>query len=163
MDDIFLLIKECIKDVALYVVPIAAFLMSILALIKSNRVTKIEEKLNEYDLKLKEYELEKIEKEKNKKEEACIEARIVNISKNKHRIKIWNSGTKVAYDVDYMIPQEYQIILNKRVTPFESLPPGQSFEEHVIIHMQSEKKYRVITTWKDEEGNEFSNEQLKAW
>lgn len=163
MDDFFLLIKECIKDVALYVIPIAAFLLSVLALIKSNRVTKIEEKLNEYDLKLKEYELEKIEKEKNKKEEACIEARIINISKNNHKIKIWNSGSTIAYDVDYTIPQDYQIILNKRVTPFEELPPGQSFEEYVIVHTQSEKKYKVITTWKDQDGNEYSNKQLKAW
>lgn len=163
MGDVILLIKECIKDVALYVIPIAAFLLSFIALIKSNRVTKIEGKLKEYDLKLKEYELQKIEEEKNKKEEACVEARIVKISKGKYKIKIWNSGQAIAYNVDYDIPNEYQIILAKRVTPFELLPPGQNFEEYVIIHMQSESKYKVVTSWQDEDGNEFSKEQLRVW
>ena len=163
MSEISLVVKECIQDVALYVMPIAAFLLSVLALIKSNKVTKMEEKLNEYDLKLKEYELNKIEQEKNKKSEAYIEARIVKISNNNYRIKIWNSGTATAYNVNYDIPDEYQIILMKRVTPFEILEPGHNFEEHVIIHMNSENKYKVITSWQDEDGNEFKNEQLRTW
>lgn len=163
VNEVILFIKECIQDVALYVMPIAAFLLSVLALIKSNKVTKMEGKLNEYDLKLKQYELEKIEQEKNKKNEACIEARIVKMSKGKYKIKIWNSGTATAYNVDYDIPDEYQIILMKRVTPFEILEPGHNFEEHVIIHMQSENKYKVITSWQDKDGNDFNNEQLKAW
>ena len=52
-----------IKDVAEYIVPIIALLLSIYSAIKSNKVTELERKINEYDLKLKEYELEKIEKE----------------------------------------------------------------------------------------------------
>ncbi|MBO5081862.1 MAG: hypothetical protein J6C06_04570 [Lachnospiraceae bacterium] len=163
MNEGVLFVKECIQDVALYAMPIAAFLLSVLALIKSNKIKKMEEKLNEYDLKLKKYELEKIEQEKNKKNEACIEARIVKISGDKYRIKIWNSGTATAYNVDYDIPDEYQIILMKRVTPFEILEPGHNFEEHVIIHMQSENKYKVITSWQDKDGNDFNKEQLKTW
>lgn len=163
MNEVFQLIKECVKDIALYVMPIAAFLLSVLALAKSNRVAKMEEKLNEYDLKLKQYELEKIEQEKNKIDEACIEARIVKISDRQYKIKVWNSGTAAAYNVDYDIPQEYRIRLVKRATPFEVLEPGHNFEEYVMIHMQSEKKYKVITSWQDQEGNEYNNEQLKAW
>lgn len=163
MNEGVLFVKECIQDVALYAMPIAAFLLSVLALIKSNKIKKMEEKLNEYDLKLKEYELEKIEREKNKKNEACIEARIVKISNEKYRIKIWNSGTATAYNVDYEIPSEYKIILAKEVTPFEILEPGHNFEECVIIHSFSKSKYRVITRWQDKDGNNFNKEQLKAW
>lgn len=163
MNGIFMFVKECIEDIALYVMPIAAFLLSLLALYKSNKVNKMERQLKEYDLRLKEYELEKIEKQKNEKKEACIEARIVKISSGKYKIKVWNSGTAPAYNVDYDIPLEYQIILVKRVTPFEILEPGQNFEEHVVIHMQSENKYKVVTTWEDKDGNEFEKEQLKAW
>lgn len=163
MNDVVLFVKECIQDIALYVMPIAAFLLSILSLVKSNKVTKMEEKLNEYDLKLKQYELEKIEQEKSKSEEACIEARIVNVYNDKYRIKIWNSGTATAYNVDYDIPAEYNIILVKRITPFEILEPGHNFEEHIVIHSQSENKYKVITSWQDQDGNTFNNEQIKAW
>ena len=138
--DVVLIFKEYIKDVAIYVMPIAAFLLSVLALIKSNKVTKMEEKLKEYELKIKEYELEKIEQEKNSKQEAYIEARIYNISTNKYKIKIWNSGTATAYNVNYDIPAEYKILLVKRVTPFEILEPGHHFEEHIVIHGNSEKK-----------------------
>ena len=70
-----------IKDVAEYIVPIIALLLSIYSAIKSNKVTELERKINEYDLKLKEYELEKIEKEKNVVSRAQIDARIINVSK----------------------------------------------------------------------------------
>lgn len=163
MNEGVLFVKECIQDVALYAMPIAAFLLSVLALIKSNKIKKMEEKLNEYDLKLKEYELERIQQEKNKKNEACVEARIVKISSNKYRIKIWNSGTATAYNVDYDIPNEYHIGLVKRVTPFEILEPGHNFEEHVIILADSENKYKVITRWQDKDGTDFNKEQLKTW
>lgn len=156
------LIKEGIKDIAIYIMPIAAFLLSVIALIKSNKVSKMEEKINECDLKIKQYELEKIEQEKDKKE-AFVEARIINISKGKYKIKVWNSGNVDAYNVDYDIPQEFQIILTKRVTPFEILEPGQNFEEYIIIHMNSEKKYKVITSWEDKDGNKYENEKLRAW
>ena len=51
----------------------------------------------------------------------------------------------------------------KEVVPFEILNPGCNFEEHVVIHMQSSKKYKVTTSWKDSKGNEFSNEILESW
>ena len=156
------LLKECIKYIAIYIMPIAAFLLSVIALIKTNKVSKMEEKINEYDLKLKQYELEKIEQEK-KTNEALVEARIINISKGKYKIKVWNSGNADAYNVDYDIPPEFQIILTKRVTPFEILEAGQNFEEYVIIHMSSEKKYKVITSWRDKDGNNYRNEKLRAW
>ena len=65
--NVFLSLKETVKDIALYVVPIAALGLSIISLLRSSRVTKMENKLKEYDLRLKEYEIEKIENEKSKK------------------------------------------------------------------------------------------------
>lgn len=161
------LIFEIIRGVALYVMPIAAFLLSILAYLKSKECVQVklelddvQKRLNEYDLKLKQYELEKIEKERDKQKGANIEARIVKISQGKYKIKIWNAGNDKAYDVDYSIPPEYHITMIKLVTPFECLDIGKSFEESVIISMGSQRKFRIITSWKDEKGERFSNEIL---
>lgn len=157
------IIIECLRNVALYAIPILNLLFSILALVKANRINKVEEKLREYDIKLKEYELEKIEKEKDLEKEANIEAKIIKISEGKYKIRIFNSGAAIAYNVDYDIPKEYNIITFKEVTPFEYLEPGKSFDEHVIIHHQSSHKYLVKTTWKDRAGDVYNNECLNAW
>lgn len=163
------LLFEVIKNIALYVMPISAFLLSVLAYIKSKDCTHIkvelsdvQEKLNEYDLKLKAYELEKMEKERNHKSKANIEARIVEIAKGKYKIKIWNSGDEKAYNVDYDIPEKYQIGLMKNVTPFEYLEPGNNFEEYVAIYLQSENKFEIITTWENENGERFTNTILRS-
>lgn len=159
------LISEIIKGIALYVMPIAAFLLSILAYLKSKECMQVklelddvQKRLNEYDLKLKQYELERIEKERSQSKKANIEARIVNISKGKYKIKIWNSGDEKAYDVDYNILPEYHITLTKFVTPFEYLDTGKSFEEDVIISMESQRKFKITTSWKNEKGEIFTND-----
>ena len=170
IEEIFMFLKDTIKDIALYVVPIAALGLSIISLHRSSRIAKVENKLKEYDLLLKEYELEKIEHEKQKKQKeieqknkADVKARIYKISDRKYKIKIYNCGEGIAYNVDYRIPEEYQIICMKEVVPFEILNPGCNFEEYVVIHMHSSKKYKVITSWKDSKGNECSNEILESW
>ena len=112
--------------------------------------------------KLKKYELDKIEQEKNTKQEAFVEARITRISSNNYRIKVWNSGNATAYNVDYNIPPEYEIILRKQVTPFEVLEPGENFEELVILYTGSKSKYKVTTKWNDQTGKEFSNEKIRS-
>lgn len=163
------IIKEVIKDVALYIMPIAAVIISLIALRKSKdsvevrvQLSDLEQKLKEYELALKEHELEKIRQQENEEPKVCIEARIINISKNKYKAKIWNSGNATAYNISVSIPQEYQIVLMKNKMPFEYLEPGNSFEEHVIIHMQSSHKFKIISQWENEHGEIFTNEQLRS-
>lgn len=162
--------KEIIKDVAIYIMPIAAFIVSLIALKRSNdtmkvqvQLSEVEQKLNEYELALKKYELEKIQAEKNEEKKANVEARIIKISKNNYRLKVWNSGNGTAYNVNVSIPQEYNIILMHEKMPYEYLEPGNSFEECAVIHMQSAPKFKVVSTWEDEKKNKFSNEQLRSW
>lgn len=166
--NIWINVKEIIKDVAIYIMPIAAFIVSVIALIKSNesldvkiKLSEVEEKLIEYELALKRNEYEKIQANEVKK--ACIEARIINIAKNKYKLKVWNSGNARAYNVEVSIPSEYNIIIMKTKMPFEYLDSGNSFEEHVIIHMQSARKFKVMMTWEDESGIKNTNEQIRDW
>lgn len=77
-------------------------------------------------------------------------------------MKVWNSGNATAYNVEVSIPEEYSVIIMKDKMPFEYLEPGDGFEEGVVIHMQSSPKFKVISKWKDQMGNEFSNEQLRS-
>ncbi len=162
-------VKEIIKDIAIYIMPIAAFVVSLVALKRSNdtmkvqvQLSEVEQKLNEYELALKKHELEKIQAEETIEKRANVEARIIKISKGSYRLKVWNSGNVTAYNIDVSIPDEYSIIIMKDKTPFEYLEPGNSFEECVVIHMQSASKFKVICTWEDDKGNKFSNEQLRS-
>lgn len=151
-------IVSVIKFIAIYLMPIAAVIISLSALKKSKesvevkvQLNDIEKKLQAYELELKEYEIQKL-KEKNKKE-AEIDARIVKIADHRHRVKIWNSGNATAYNVDFSVPEEYNIIVHKDKTPFEYLEAGKGFEETVVIHMGSEHKCKILCTWQDENGN----------
>lgn len=145
-----------------YITPIAALILSAISVYRSNKISKLEEKINEYDLKLKQYELKKIESSMQKR--ARVEANIVRISKSVNKIRIYNIGNENAYQVDYDIPKEYQIILCKDdgVTPVEVLKPGDSFDQNVVVHMESRKKYEVITTWKDTNGKDYSLKEIKV-
>ena len=161
--------KGIIKDVAIYIMPIAAFIVSLVALKRSNETMKVqiqlsevEEKLKEYELALKKHELEKIQAEENEEKKANIEARVIKISKGNYKLKVWNSGNATAYNIVVSIPEEYRIIIWKDKMPFEYLEPGNSFEENVVIHMQSASKFKVISEWEDDKRNKFSNEQLRS-
>lgn len=166
--EIWNITKEIIKDIALYIMPIAAVLVSVIALIKSNKCTQVqlklsemEKKLQEYDLALKKYELEKIEREMNQERKACVEARIIKISQGNYKLKVWNSGDATAYNIDVEIPSEYNIILMKDKLPFEYLKPSNGFDEHVVVHMQSSRKFKIICKWEDENGGQYFNEQIR--
>lgn len=159
-------IKEAIKDIALYVMPIAAFGVSVIALIRSNKslgvkvqLSEIQEQLINYELAIKQHEYEKMQASEQKK--ACVEARIINIAKNKYKLKVWNSGDIKVYNINVTIPSEYSITVMKDKMPFEYLEPGNSFEENVIVHMGSSRKFKINITWEDEQGNKGSNEQIR--
>ena len=81
--------------------------------------------------KLKKYELEELEKARTIVNIPKVDARIYSISKQNHRLKIWNSGQVEAYGVDFQVPEALEVYRDK--VPFEVLDPGNSFEEIVIF------------------------------
>lgn len=76
---------------------------------------------------------------------------------------MWNSGNEKAYNIDVTIPEEYRIIIMKQKLPFEYLEPNNSFEETVVIHMNSSSKFKIISSWENENGDKFTNEQLRSY
>lgn len=165
----FNIVVEGIKGIALYIMPIAAFIVSLIALKRSNdtmkvqvQLSEVEEKLKEYELALKKRELEKIQAEENEEKKANIEARVIKISKDNYRLKVWNSGNVTAYNVEVSIPEEYNVIIIKDKMPFEYLEPGNSFEEYVIMYGSSSAKFKVTSIWEDKDKNKHENVQLRS-
>lgn len=165
VDTVIALIKFLVD----YIIPIAALIVSIIAVKKSNdaksvkiQLSEVEDRLNEYELFIKQHEYELIKNENDKPKIAKIEARVVNISKRDHRLKVWNSGNVTGYNIKVEIPQEYNIIVLGDKMPFEYLEPGNSFEEHLLFTGSSAAKFRIISKWEDENGEAYSNEQLRS-
>ena len=154
-------LTNILKYIITYFVPIITLVISIVSLFFSIRVPKIDMKIKEYDLTIKKYINEEIEK--SNKKEAIIEAKIIKISDGKYRIRVYNKGNAIAYNVDYSIPEKYNIITTNEVTPYEELKPKDSFDELVIITMQSLSKYEVCLEWNDEEGNGCEGKCYGTW
>lgn len=94
---------------------------------------------------------------------AKIEARVINVSSRNYRLKVWNSGDADAYNVNVMIPEEYQIIMLNETMPFECLKVNKSFEEVVVIHLESVRKFKMILTWEDKDGNKYNDEIIETY
>ena len=142
-----------VKSVVTYIIPIIALFISFLSLKQSNRVSRIEEKI-------KTYELEKIEAEKSREPKADIDVRMVDLGNHKYKLKIWNSGDATAYNIDFDIPEKYEINAFNDKTPFEYLSPKDSFDENVVLHYGGERKFTVVATWEDQKGEKYRKEKL---
>ena len=157
------LIKEIIKAVALYIMPIASFFISFIALWKTRKVEKLESKIREYDAFIKEAEVERIREERSRKPSPQIDARITKISKGSYRLYIFNKGDGDAYNVDYKIKENVGIRTLGNITPFEKLEPGNHFEEPVIVAWGGSSKFRICLSWEDESGEKHQNELVKSF
>ena len=146
-----------------YVVPIVAFVISIVSFHESRKVNKVQLRLTEMEEELKKYELEKIEREREAANKPIVEARIYKVSKGKYRLKIWNSSQATAYDVDFEVPEELKNLVYKDKVPFEVLEAGKSFEEYITFYYGAPPKLTVKTTWKNASGEKYEKEQWVAF
>ena len=139
----------------------ASFVIALISLIKSSKAQKVQSRLNEIEIRIKKYELQKIEEEKIQK--ACVEARLISISHNKTKMKIWNAGNSIARNIDVEIEEGAPIVFAGELLPFEELEPGKNFDIPVITYMGQKSKFYVTTKWSDSEGNQESKKQLVSF
>jgi hypothetical protein len=158
--EIWIKFKEVFVDIVKYGFPSTAILLSILSFRDSRKANKVRDRLNELEERLKRYAIEEKEKEREQASRACVDARIVNIAKNKYKLKVWNSGKATAYNVDFESSPEYNGIIWRDKVPYEFLEPGKNFEEHVLVYMGTPRKFTITTTWEDEQGTKHSKEQI---
>lgn len=158
--ELWLQFKEFFIDLVKYGFPTVALVLSILSYRDSRKANKVQDRLNQVEEKLKKYELEEKEKEREEATKACVEARVMKISKGMYKMKVWNSGKATAYNIDFNIPEEYKGMIWRDKVPYEFLESGKSFEEHVLVHHDTPNKFKVTTTWTDKQGNPYSKEQI---
>lgn len=75
-------------------------------------------------------------------------------------MKFWNSGKGIAYNVNFVTPDQLKNIVWRDKVPYEFLEPGKSFEEHVMVFSGVPRKFKVVTTWLDSKGNTYSKTQI---
>jgi hypothetical protein len=156
-------IEKTIKYFSLYIVPIIALILSIISLVRTRKVGKLEQQIREYDAIIKKAEAEKIVKESLAKPRADIDARVTKVSKNHYKLYVFNKGDGRAYDVDYSFEEGSSVHSIKRITPFEELNPGDHFEEPAIVMLSgSGPKFKITLSWRDEDGEKCSNTLVKS-
>lgn len=136
-----------------------SIVIAVISFIKSSKAQKLQNNVNELDARIKEYELEKIEQEKTEAASSVIKARAIKIGKSNYRLKIYNAGNTIAYNVSAKIPNEYKVMIINNKMPFEELEPQNGFEECIVVHMGSSPKFKVELNWQDSNGCEYRNEQ----
>ena len=153
-------IWECFSICVTYVVPLVALLISIISWRESSKGHNLQNRVNEIELKLKQHELTRIDRLKKEEALACVEARVINISRGKYRLKVWNSGQATAYEVYASVDEGANLGLWHSKMPFDFLEAGKSFEEVLVVHYGTAPKFRITTTWKDGAGQEHHKEQM---
>ncbi len=145
-------------EIAAIVISGISLIVAIVSFIASIKSQHLQNRVNTLEYKLKQYELE--EKEQEKKKNPCIEARINHISKDRYKIKVWNSGNTVAKNVmASWEEQDCMIFYDLEKMPFESLEPQKGFELSATIFFGAPRKLFITTTWENEEGEKQSKSQ----
>lgn len=151
---------EFLQDWGGLILSSISVIIAVISIIQSLKAQKLQNKINELDTKIKEYELEKIEKEKTEASSSIIKARAINVGKNSYRLKIYNVGNATAYNISAQISHEYNVIIMNEKMPFEKLEPQNSFDEILVVHMGSARKFKVELNWQDKGGKKYNDEQF---
>lgn len=122
-----------------------SLLIAIIFLVKSSKAQRLQNRVNELEFKIKQYELDRIEAEKAEAALSCVEARVIHFSKDKYKLKVWNSGNVKVYNVSAKIEEGSQIILPESKMPFDELEPKKSFEEYLIVPTGAARKFKIMT------------------
>jgi hypothetical protein len=138
-------------EIAAIAISGVSFLLSVISFVVSLKSQHLQDKVNEMELKLKNYEL--AEKEKEQHKTSCVEARIIHITKDDYRIKVWNSGNAPAKNVNATWEKESRFVFfDKEKLPFELLEPQKSFELRISPFSGSPRKLCITTSWEDDKG-----------
>lgn len=155
------IVSNFLENWGALVVSIVSLGLSGIAWKKSSKAQDLQDQLNELDLKIKQYELDSIERMQTQKDQACVEARVINITSGRSRLKVWNSGNATAYQITARFEEGSELmIFDKEKLPFDELETGKSFELPLIIHMGSANKFKIITEWESADGEKQTKVQM---
>lgn len=134
-----------------------ALLVSLVALVlgemRNARQKKFVETQHELNERLLARELQNIQAS-NK---ADMGAKLIKMGKTNYRVKVWNQGEAVAYNVDIRIPEGTNVITEREVSdkfPMEFMERHQSVELIAFVHMQTPRKQPIEIVWSDDDGQD---------
>ena len=139
-----------------------SLLVAIISLIKSSKAQKLQNKINKLELEIKKNEIEKIKSEKEEASNSCVEARVIKISDGKYKLKVWNSGNVTVRNVNLATDIKGILLLND-ITPYEELEQNKSFEIPLIVYNGTPRKFKVTTSWENQEGQKLDKTQLVSF
>lgn len=93
---------------------------------------------------------------------ACVQAKIIRKEDKKIYLRIWNSGTEPAYNVNFYIPKGHRVCVLRSRNNCRILEPGRAFDEYAVADEKLSKGILVVTYWEDEYGCVYSMEQPEA-
>lgn len=102
------------------------------------------------------------EKEKLSISGACVQAKIIRKEDKKIYLRIWNSGTEPAYNVNFYIPKGHRICILKSRLDYHVLNPGQAFDEYAVADEELLRDVEIVTYWEDEKKCLYSMEQTET-
>lgn len=102
------------------------------------------------------------EKEKLSISGACVQAKIIRKEDKKIYLRIWNSGTEPAYNVNFYIPKGHRICILKSRLDYHVLNPGQAFDEYAVADEELLRDVEIVTYWEDERKCLYSMEQTET-
>ncbi len=100
-------------------------------------------------------------KEKESIYGAYVQAKIIRKEDKKIYLRIWNSGTQPAYNVNFYIPKGRRICILRSRLDYHCLEPGKAFDEYAVADDVPLKDIEIITYWQDEWGNQYSKQQTE--
>ena len=163
MENLTVIIQKALSFVSVWgslIIAGISLFVAVVSLRRSSKAQKLQNKVNELEIKIKENEIEKINRQKEE-DLACVEARFITIGKEKHRLKVWNSGNSTAYNVSACFDGDVGIyIADEEKQPFEELAPKKSYELVLVTYMGSARKFKIITEWTDENGTQHTKSQM---
>lgn len=92
---------------------------------------------------------------------AYVQAKIIRKEDKKIYLRIWNSGTDPAYNVNFYIPKGHRICVLRSRLDCRVLKPGQAFDEYAVADEKLLKDVSIVTYWEDESGCMYSKEQVE--
>lgn len=147
-------------EVVAFIISAISLLIATISFFISLPAQHLQNKVNELEVRIKEYELVKIEEEKSEMNRSCVEARIINVSSGKYKLKIWNSGCRTVRNVSAKLSEDANIIILNNKMPYELLEPRKGFDASLIVHFGSARKFIITTEWENENGSKQSKEQM---
>lgn len=143
------------------IIAVLAFVSSIYTFRKTYKLSEKQAELVEDQKRLNRILVEKEEIEACNAKKADLSARLVKVTNNNWRVKIFNKGKAEARHVRVEFDTEGDnVILMKRDVeskfPMDRLEPQQGVDLIAVLHLNSPSKVPVKLIWNDDTGSDHS-------